>query len=293
MPHSYLHRGSPWVDAEMSFFHIFFHLLTNGGVTTNRFNRFSWYRMKHGYRLHWYTRRAETYRNLHRSVWQWGHPQFYLECHHVPQWSCHFFLVQHGATPLLFWDKTHVIFWFIHTPIISPSYPLSIPLTHHFCWCNPFESQFFLLTPEIRNPIFFWGGSILLNKHPLFWLVQSKSPGEKQVPRRRIAAPGRPPPPPPPDLGLPKLPKPDVDEIGLDLLARLPQDNRCFGGGSVAAGKRGWPATGMVVSHGFMYIAKKGDNHWIMIWMIYPQRCPEPRGWEIDGTPQRKKKWSY
>ena len=21
--------------------------------------------------------------------------------------------------------------------------------------------------------------------------------------------------------------------------------------------------------------------------MIYPQRCPEPRGWEIDGNPQR------
>lgn len=32
------------------------------------------------------------------------------------------------------------------------------------------------------------------------------------------------PPPPSLDFGLPKLPKPDVDEIGLDLLARLPQD---------------------------------------------------------------------
>ena len=72
---------------------------------------------------------------------------------------------------------------------------------------------------------------------------------------------------PPPDFGLPKLPKPDVDEIGLDLLARLPQDLGPLGplGAGMGSVSRGDHRNGSFRWFYNILYKLNRDNHWIMI----------------------------
>ena len=123
-------------------------------------------------------------------------------------------MVQH---PCCFGTRP-TFYYFVYNLYIPPKYLhfIPIPLTHHLL-VQSLQIPVFLAHITSRSHIFFFGGvSHLRNIHHFRWIY---------IPRFRPGPPGtasvwR----PPPDFGLPKLPKPDVDEIGLDLLARLPQD---------------------------------------------------------------------